>query len=663
MSNNVWSLSVDLSTKTAVFTTGLSDAAKAARGSFQEIKDGAREMSRTTSGSMMEARHGVMMLGEEFGIHLPRGLTMFISSLGPVGAAMEAAFPFLAIILGATLLVEKIMKMSDEVSKSGQAWTAISDEIAKWGENSKKELLDVAIQLDRLNGDKLKELQDTLKKLDLTTLDHLKSEFDGVGKHVDEAFTKMRSNSVLTFLGMGNGVDNVQKMFASAMDKINADLAKGDQKQLAADLKAASDQMWNMAAPTYALVQRLHEAHNELGANRIAADGQYQALLKAHGVLESMTQEMVTQQTIEKQKAAVDTRTITPVHVATDPRIASELRKQIEAYTESKRKMAEADEKSGEIREAMESSVTRYFSEEYKKQEALQAEAGKIEAEHELKMGQLRIAAQHEAAQNSVAYLRMSAQERAQMKIQFADEELKNQIQANAKEQAALDKDGKDYENKLRALQNKQLEMVKAFENEKAQIVEKAEQEKAARVMEAESRMDTAIASTAARSIVEGKNMGQAFAQLGKQMLQSEIEHLMEMKTIDGQVRLDKARTAAAKAWEWAGNPILGAVAAATTFAAVMALETGGIVPGVTRGDTVPAMLTPGEAVLPKRLTEGLTNAANSGRMSNGPEIHVHNHFSPQIHAVDADGVSRMLEKHGEKFNQHAENHIRKMNH
>ena len=284
MSQPVWALSVDLSTKTAVFTTGLSDAAKSARGSFREIRDGAREMGADTSYSMTEARHSVMMLGEEFGVHLPRGVTTFLASIGPVGAAMQVAFPFLAIAVGATFLIEKLMKMSDEAAKSGQAWSAISDEVAKWGENSKKELLDVQIQLDRLSGDKLKELQDTLKKIDLTSLDHLKSEFDGVGKKVDEAFTKMRSNSFMTFIGMGNGVADVQQMFASAMDKINADLAKGDQKKLASDLKEASDQMWKLAAPTYSLVQRLEEAHNEWGANKIAADGHYQALRKAHGV-------------------------------------------------------------------------------------------------------------------------------------------------------------------------------------------------------------------------------------------------------------------------------------------------------------------------------------------------------------------------------------------
>src|ERR1017187_3065467 len=105
MAAPVWVLSVDLQTKTATFQTGLADAAKSARGSFQDIKDASKEMgdgvaeaSGRTEYSMMGARHGVMMLGEEFGVHLPRGITAFITSLGPVGAAFEAAFPFLAII-------------------------------------------------------------------------------------------------------------------------------------------------------------------------------------------------------------------------------------------------------------------------------------------------------------------------------------------------------------------------------------------------------------------------------------------------------------------------------------------------------------------------------------------------------------------------------------
>src|ERR1700692_3332063 len=114
MAQPVWVLSVDLQTKTATFTSGLADAAQGARTSFNDIKEGAREMGRETGYSMMEARHGVMLLGEEFGVHLPRALTSFISSIGPIGSAMSAAFPFLAIIVGATLLLEHLHKLKEE---------------------------------------------------------------------------------------------------------------------------------------------------------------------------------------------------------------------------------------------------------------------------------------------------------------------------------------------------------------------------------------------------------------------------------------------------------------------------------------------------------------------------------------------------------------------
>jgi hypothetical protein len=37
--------------------------------------------------------------------------------------------------------------------------------------------------------------------------------------------------------------------------------------------------------------------------------------------------------------------------------------------------------------------------------------------------------------------------------------------------------------------------------------------------------------------------------------------------------------------------------------------------------------------------------------------------FSPTIHALDADGVGAVLEKHGEKFYKAFERTVRKLNH
>src|ERR1700677_2541498 len=153
MAQPVWVLSVDLQTKTATFQSGMADAARSARESFQEIKSGANEMGRATSGSMMEARHGVMMLGEEFGVHLPRGLTTFIASLGPVGAAMEAAFPFLAIILGATLLIEHLVKVGEAAEKAAEAGHKLDDDMTLGVNHAKEALIDAAIEARKLAGE------------------------------------------------------------------------------------------------------------------------------------------------------------------------------------------------------------------------------------------------------------------------------------------------------------------------------------------------------------------------------------------------------------------------------------------------------------------------------------------------------------------------------
>jgi hypothetical protein len=668
---------------------------------------------------MMEARHGVMLLGEEFGVHLPRGVTSFLASLGPVSGAMQAAFPFLAIAVGATVLIEKLMKIGDEAAKSGQAWTAISDEIAKWGENSKKELLDVAIQLDRLSGDKLKELQDTLKKIDLTSLEHLKSEFDGVGKKADEAFTKMRSNSFMTFIGMGNGVADVQQMFAAAMDKINADLAKGDQKKLAADLKAASDQMWNLAAPTYALVQRLHEAHNEWGANKIAADEHYQSLLKGHGMLESMTKELVTQVKLEKDKDSIAKQTITPIHNATDPRIAAELKKQLASYLETNRQKAVSNEKLAEEEMSTTAAVTKYLLSEYAKRTELAMHAA--EQQHEaaqhandaaVKDAEVkRKISQIQTGSSASAYLISKQQEQVQLRaiLQREQSDLQAAHQREIAEQQSFISQMSQLaanstgETRIKALaqaasaQDKLTAATRQFNEEMARTtaaieasdLETAKLNNSWSVFFAHANQETkslsgtirgelqtsmqqatnAFSQGIAKSLVEGKSFGKSMVSVGREMTESMIEGLIRWGIQDLMTKMGMKATAASLAGanataSMAAAPFpvdTGAAAfGATMMGTALAFELGGIVPGVTRGDTVPAMLTPGEAVLPKRLTEKLTHASNDS--SGGPDIHIHHHATYHVQALDSDGVDRVLQQHGDKFAEHASNHIRRMN-
>jgi hypothetical protein len=173
--------------------------------------------------------------------------------------------------------------------------------------------------------------------------------------------------------------------------------------------------------------------------------------------------------------------------------------------------------------------------------------------------------------------------------------------------------------------------------------------------------LQNSIASSAARSIVEGKNMAQAFAQVGKQMLQSEIEHMMQIGTVEGLERLNNARTAATKAFAWAPNPLIGVPLAAATFAAVMAFEDGGIVPGTGRGDIVPAKLEPGEGVLSNKVIDGL-RAVAAGNGSGGQEVHYHTTIHNHVEAMDSEGVDRVLTKHSHTFVKHYVAHARRMN-
>ena len=664
MAQPVWTLSVDLQTRTATFQSGMSDAAKAARGSFNDIKQGAREMGAETGYSMGEARHGVMLLGEEFGLHLPRGVTSFLASLGPVGAAMEAAFPFLAIAVGATFLIEKLTKLGDEAAKSGKEWTAISEDVSKWGENSRKELLDVQIQLDKLNGDKLKELQDTLKKIDLTTLEHLKSEFDGVSKKADEAFTKMRSSWLMTQIGMGNGVGDVQEMFASAMDKINADLAKGDQKKLAADLKAASDQMWNLAAPTYDLVQRLHEAHNETGATRIAADEHYQALLKAHGVMVGMTKELTDQEKIEKGKAALATASITPKDDVID--LLSHREQAERRMSELRKKAAQEEEALGEAKLHADDAFRKAMQAEGEERAKLAQEAAKEDAGHGNRMADLQLAADKEAGEMRIMQGRMTEAQIADMEMSFAAREYATKQAALNAELAALDTHDKEYINRKQQLNNKLLELDKQYQNKAQQLEDQTAKKELGDIQGAEQRMKSVYAEGFA-SVLTGKQsfarmMQQIDSQIASSAVKNALQNLMTHDAIGERKQLRNARTAASDAFEKAGNPFLGAVEAAGAFAAVMAFQDGGIVPGVGKGDTVHAMLEPGEGILSNRVMEKLNNVSKFGSSSSGGDVHVHHHATYNVHAIDADGVHQMLREHGDKFTNHAVNTLRKMN-
>jgi hypothetical protein len=129
-----------------------------------------------------------------------------------------------------------------------------------------------------------------------------------------------------------------------------------------------------------------------------------------------------------------------------------------------------------------------------------------------------------------------------------------------------------------------------------------------------------AVSRTMARSIVEGKNMGQAFEELGKQMLETALQVALKSILIGDMQQEKDAGHAAASAFKWVmtdvpfpANAILAPIAAAAAFAGVMSFDKGGPIPG-SKGQPVGIVAHGGETMLTDEVTSGLKNMIKNNR-------------------------------------------------
>jgi hypothetical protein len=91
-----------------------------------------------------------------------------------------------------------------------------------------------------------------------------------------------------------------------------------------------------------------------------------------------------------------------------------------------------------------------------------------------------------------------------------------------------------------------------------------------------------------------------------------------------------------------------------------MAFQDGGVVPGTGRGDIVPAMLEPGEGVIPKSVMDAARSGG--GDNSGGRTTVVHVRPTYHVQTIDGDGMRAALNKHTDVLQKHFENAVRKMN-
>ena len=237
-------------------------------------------------------------------------------------------------------------------------------------------------------------------------------------------------------------------------------------------------------------------------------------------------------------------------------------------------------------------------------------------------------------------------------------------------EAAALDKSGKDYENKLKAIQDKEKQLVQQHENEITAIKNKAEMERNSRILSAEQHFNDSIASGLTQVLMGHKSFASMMDSIGSQVVSGMMENAIKSVLANDFTKESDAAAAARKAYlagmhfPFPANIVMGPTLGALAFASVMAFQEGtDMVPGAGRGDTVPAMLEPGEGVVPGGVMDGLRNMARSGDMGGGgTHYHLHAPVTLTAHALDSQGMDRVLNQHGDKLQKHFESALRKMN-
>jgi hypothetical protein len=300
----------------------------------------------------------------------------------------------------------------------------------------------------------------------------------------------------------------------------------------------------------------------------------------------------------------------------------------------------------------------------------LAAESGKEAAENAQKMGELALAAERQRQALADSGRHLTIQQRIDEETKAANDEYQLKLAAMQQEAAALNQGANDHLNKQKEIQDKEKQLTQEHENSITQIKDQAQMERNQKIIAAEHKYEDAIASGLTKVLMGHQSFAAMMSSLGNEvesdLLQMAIKHI-ETNLMTKQ---SDAAAAARKAYvsgEEMGGPIgvvLGPVMAATAYAGVMAFQKGtDYVPGVGKGDKVPAMLEPGEGVVPGGVMDNLRSMARTGNMSGGGN-HYHAHVNPTYHlqALDASGMDKVLENHSDTLTKHVTRTLRKMN-
>ena len=691
--SEIGSLIIKLQAQTAEFQADLGKV----KGKLNDLGDTAGKAGKKIDFSIRESNESVIAMGEMFGVHLPESITRTLATLGPLGPALEAALPFAALALGASLLVEHITKVHEAAQKLAEAQSHETTTIDGVFNSLDDKLIEAQKEADDLAGHHLAAVHKELELIDHASLKDLAGEFDIVAGAVDKVLETMKKQE--SFLDFGKGVEGAKdaldkfkndydELLAEGRKKEASDLLAGTldsaQKILALQEQANKSQHQNVVDPSvFAAIRTLHQQNITFTDADIAAQ-------------KELVRALTAQVAIQQQVNATKNQQVSNVKNKFEKDVVAKNYEDALKYQESYRNKSESlanegmelgDKLAKENADAQikANTLVQKQSQEALEQQlsdkvvALHSQQDVLEQSHALGLvseqdyyEQLKAVykAEHDA---QMSYLTTQKNETVDpdRKLNIQKQITQEQERYNSeliKTNTALAKIDSSWNNYFAKMKSETLDLSTTVRTQ---------------LQSSLTEFTHSFSEDVAKSIVEGKNLGQSLRREAAQIAESWIEmairriimdklvlasHLSSNaetaasdKTTAAQSQVSAAKAGAAKAGQAvAGIPFVGpalAIAAsAATFVALMAFEKGGKIPGE---GAVPILGHGGETVVTKALTDRVERAEQSGSNSG---MTMHAHFAPQIHAIDADGVDGLLKKHGATFTKHIARELRSMN-
>lgn len=619
MGDNAGEISVQITANIAGLTAGLNAATAGVKEStdamassftgvegstteaFASMTNASERAAESMEGdfSRTEARHAAHMLG------MNRAVGGFVATLPGVGAAMSMAFAPLAIME----LIEWVGKGVEKLVEFGKSSEKLADDELAFKNagldafNSVDEkILEAQKKTDELSGDHLGALQKQLKLIDMATMKDLVASFEVADKAALDFF-KDTGGRWYSFDAGSKGATHALKEFGDQYEHL-LKVGGKDNEKAAADLLTG----------TLASAQKVRDAQNAINAAiakgnlQIEGNGTLmaaQATLREAGIGNSQKDVAIQQKAVDilSEQVAMQGRYNTLRSALTTNATTEEHNKAAKDEEKGERGAAAEAKKDAEEQNAIYRSLVQQGIEDY------------------------RLAAQEKKQIN---------QEVSEYGLNLLNQDLNAEMRTIKQEEGA---------NRIAAAEYKK---------------EAAEKKAADDAAEREVNKRIALEKRAANSIASGyaqMTLGmirgtQSFTQTATSLMDRMAENLIRslMRTMmthvmveqikttstaagtatrDGMERtsnlkslMGSANSAAAKSWDWAsawGGPIAGAIAAAATWAGVMAFDSfdnGGLVQ-----QTGLVFAHQGEGVLTAPTTQMLQNMnklINSGAVGGG---------------------------------------------